>query len=98
MAMKRHLQALLYFLTFWTREVLAARSQLFWPVSPAFGGTLSVRLSPRKHATLVQYGGDPSKQSGLSNIAQSSGKKTPCSPQCRLSNPPKLHLQFLEGA
>ena len=61
MAMKRYLQALLYSLTSWAREVLAARSQLFWPVSPAFEGTLGVRLSPRNHATLVQCGSDPSK-------------------------------------
>ena len=61
MAMKRRLQALLYLLTFWSREVLAARLQLFWPVSPAFEETLAVRLSPRNHATLVQYGSDSSK-------------------------------------
>ena len=61
MAMKWYLQALLYLLTFWTRQVLAVRSLLFWPVSPAFEETLGVRLSPRNHATLVQYGGDPSK-------------------------------------
>ena len=61
MAMKRYLQALLYLLTFWTREVQAARSQLFWLVSPTFEETLGVHLSPRNHATLVQYGGDPSR-------------------------------------
>ena len=61
MAMKRYLQPLLYLLMFWTREVLAARSQLFWPVSLAFEETLGVRSSPRNHATLVQYGSDPPK-------------------------------------
>ena len=61
MAMKRYLQPLLYLLTFWTWEVLAARSQLFWPVSLAFEETLGVRSFPRNHATLVQYGSDSSK-------------------------------------
>lgn len=61
MAMKKCLQALLNLLTFGTREVLAARSLLFWPVSLAFEETLGVRLSPRNLATLVQYGSDPSK-------------------------------------
>ena len=67
METERYLQGLFYLLMFWIREVPAAHSQLFWPVSLAFEEILGVRFSPRTSATLVRNDVCPSKYLGLSN-------------------------------